>query len=272
MEKKRENRAGRKRWLLIMDAVLLLALLFALWQLVATLVSYRRAQEKYDAIAEQAVRTAAPQPTAAAPGAEETPQPTEKPSEVPILVDFETLRQQNGDIVAWLYSADTPINYPVVQTDNNQYYLTHDFDRKKDAGGTLFFDSRNDVAAPDRNLILYGHRMKDDSMFGTLPDYAEASYWEEHPVMYLITEQQSYRVEIFACRTVSADKMQYFATGFESEAAYASYLTKAIGQSYWKAPFAADASYATLTLVTCSVYANADNPRVLVHGRLVPVD
>ena len=69
MEKKRENRAGRKRWLLIMDAVLLLALLFALWQLVATLVSYRRAQEKYDAIAEQAVRTAAPQPTAAAPGA-----------------------------------------------------------------------------------------------------------------------------------------------------------------------------------------------------------
>ena len=58
MEKKRENRAGRKRWLLIMDAVLLLALLFALWQLIATLVDYRRAQEKYDAIAEQAVRTA----------------------------------------------------------------------------------------------------------------------------------------------------------------------------------------------------------------------
>lgn len=270
MDKKRTNRSGRKRWLLLIDAVLLVALLFALWQLVATIVDYRRAAKKYDAIAEQAVQTAAPQPTAAA--ASETPQPTEKPSEVPIQVDFETLRQENREAVAWLYAADTPINYPVVQTDDNSYYLSHGFDREKDAGGALFFDYRNHIDAPDQNLILYGHRMKDDSMFGSLPEYAEASYREAHPVMYLITEQQSYRVEVFACRTVRADNLQYFETAFDGNEAYAAYLTKAMGQSYWQAPFGADTAYATLTLVTCSTYAHEDDPRLLVHGRLIPVD
>lgn len=270
MEKKRTNRSSRKRWLLLIDAVLLIALLFALWRLVATLADYRRAADKYDALAEQAVRTAQPQPTL--PAAAEAPQPTQKPSETPIEVDFDTLRQENREAVAWLYAADTPINYPVVQTDDNSYYLSHGFDREEDAGGALFFDSRCDVDAPGRNLIIYGHRMKDDSMFGTLPEYAEASYREAHPVMYLITERQSYRVEVFACRTVRADRLQYFETVFDGDAAYAAYLTKAMGQSYWQSPFGADTAYATLTLVTCSTYAHENDPRLLVHGRLIPVD
>lgn len=266
-----ERTRGRKprRWgLLLLDALLLGALVWALVRLVATLTDYRRAAEKYEQIADAAVQTVVPAPAG-------TPEPgadaTQPPCEVPIRVDFAVLRAENPDAVAWLYCADTPINYPVVQCNDNSYYLTHAFDRSEDAGGTLFFDSRNSLSPPDRNLLLYGHRMKDDSMFGSIVGYTEQVYREAHPVLYLITETQSYRVEVFSCRTVSADSLHYFETTFADDAAYGQYLSRAIGQSYWPAPFGIDYGYATLTLVTCSTYAHDDNPRILVHGRLIPV-
>ena len=92
---------------------------------------------------------------------------------MPITVDFDVLRAQNPDVVGWLYCADTPVNYPIVQGGDNDFYLDHAFDGSEDAGGTLFFDCRNRLSPLDQNLLLYGHRMKDDSMFGSVIGYTE---------------------------------------------------------------------------------------------------
>lgn len=250
----------------IITGLLLIVLLFSLYKLIRLLVDYRENAERNARVAEISLQSPSPPPSFL-PAAQETP----PPSEIPITVDWDALREINKDAVAWLYSEGTPINYPVVQAKDNDYYLTRGADGKKSTAGALFFDCRNNVAAPDANLIVYGHRMKDDSMFGTIPDYAERRYYEQHPIMYLLTEAQCYRVEIFACRTVRSD-MKYFETSFESEAKYRSYLAKAMSQSYWATDITIDAIDTAITLVTCSTYAHADDPRLLVHGRLVPVE
>ena len=247
-------------------AILLSAvLLFSVYSLVRILKGYYESRQKYDALSSAVVATVSPAPSAT-PRAEATP----VPPEVPITVDWDALRQTNADVVAWLYCADTPVNYPIVQAQDNEYYLTRGFDRKKSAGGALFLDCRNNILAQDENFIVYGHRMKDDSMFGTLPKYAEEDYFTLHPTMYLLTPQQNYRVELFACRTVHSEE-KYFETCFESKTAFQRYLNKAVEQSYWQPDATPGTDNPTLTLVTCSTYENANNPRLLLHGVLVPI-
>lgn len=268
LDKKRKKQL--KRALRIISGLLFVVLLFSLYQLIRILADYRENAKRNALIAQASLQSPAPLPSSppsSLPEVQETP----LPSEIPITVDWNALRAINPDAVAWLYSEGTPINYPVVQASDNDYYLTRGADGRESTAGALFFDCRNDVAAPDANLIVYGHRMKDDSMFGTVPDYANWSHYEQHPIMYLLTEAQCYRVEIFACRTVRSD-LKYFETTFASEAKYQSYITKAISQSYWTTEMTVDAIESIITLVTCSRYTHADDPRLLVHGRLVPVE
>lgn len=274
MERRKAGKRKRiKRWLLLIDFVLLCVLIYALVRLVLTLVDYRRSARRYDELAGLVVSTSEPAEAPAAPTAPgETAGPMDAPSEVPIQVDFAALQAENPDAVAWLYSADTPINYPVMLAADNSYYLYRAFDGSDDNAGTLFFDYRNSRSLTDRHLIIYGHRMKDKSMFGSIVGYTKESYREEHPVLYLLTEEQNYRVEVFACRTVTANDLTNFEVWFADEAAYIRYLAGAVSDSYWQPPFPIERGYATLTLVTCSVYEHDDNPRILVHGRLVPVD
>lgn len=253
----------RAVWLAVF--LLSAALLFSVYQLVRILKSYRESAESYRQISEIAISTVSPVPSAS-PQA----QATTAPSEVPIAVDWDALKKVNGEVVAWLYCENTPISYPVVQATDNEYYLTHGFDRKKSESGALFLDCRNNIAALDENFIIYGHRMKDDSMFGSVPQYAEQSYYGEHPTMYLLTPNQNYRVELFACRTVHSED-KYFETCFENKNAFQRYLNKAVEQSYWQSDTVVSTDYPSLTLVTCSTYANADSPRLLVQGVLVPI-
>ena len=106
------------------------------------------------------------------PAAEENPEETQPFREAaPIQVDFEALRQQNPDIIAWIYSTDTPINYPVVQSEDNSYYLRRLIDGTRNTAGTIFADFRNAPDFSDRNTLVYGHNMKNNPMFGTLSEY-----------------------------------------------------------------------------------------------------
>jgi len=240
-------------------------LLFSGYKFVRILKSYYESAESYRAVADSALTTVSPAPSVS-PDAEKAV----ASSEIPIIVDWDQLKKTNDDVVAWLYCADTPINYPVVQAKDNEYYLTRGFDHTKSESGALFLDCRNNIAASDENFIIYGHRMKDDSMFGTIPQYAEESYYKKHPTMYLLTPKQNYRVELFACRTVHSEG-KYFETSFENKEVFRRYLNKAVEQSYWQADLSAGTDTPSLTLATCSTYANADNPRLLVHGYLVPI-
>ena len=101
-------------------------------------------------------------------------------------VDFDALSEINPDIVAWIYIEDTEINYPVVQGTDNQYYLKRLFNGKWNGSGCIFLDSRNSPDLSDRHSIIYGHHMKNGTMFSGLTEYKKQGFYEGHPVVLLM--------------------------------------------------------------------------------------
>lgn len=113
-------------------------------------------------------------------------------------VDFEGLQEKNKDVVAWLYIEDTAINYPIVQGKDNHYYLRRLLDGTYNIAGSIFMDCRNSADLNDLNTIIYGHNLNNGEMFGNLVNYARQEYYEEHPVMHLLTPEREYIVEMIA--------------------------------------------------------------------------
>lgn len=89
-------------------------------------------------------------------------------------INFDILKSKNKDIVAWIYSEGTQINYPIVQSKDNDYYLRRLLDGTYNQGGTIFMDYRNNKNFEDYNTIIYGHNMKNNTMFGTLINYKKS--------------------------------------------------------------------------------------------------
>jgi len=133
----------------------------------------------------------------------------EKEIKAPLEVDFEALKQKNKDIIGWIYLENTPITFPVVQSNNNDYYLRRLLDGTYNTAGTIFMDYRNDSKMGDWNTIIYGHNMKNGTMFATLKNFKEQSYYDEHKTMYYLTESKNYKVELVAGYTESDDAIIY---------------------------------------------------------------
>lgn len=115
---------------------------------------------------------------------------------LPISIDFSKLREENKDIVAWIYSEGTPINYPIVHTNNNSYYLSRMVNKDYNKAGTIFMDYRNNADFLDDNTIIYGHNMKSNMMFGTITNYTNQDYYENHKEMYLLTQNKNFKIEL----------------------------------------------------------------------------
>lgn len=116
-----------------------------------------------------------------------------------ILPEYRKMYKTNSDLVGWIVIDGTDVNYPVVQSKVNQeYYLNHDFDGEEDDAGSIFADARNDVFKPDDNVIIYGHNMKNGSMFGTLQYYLKKDYYNKHKTISFDTLYKRRTYEIIA--------------------------------------------------------------------------
>ena len=142
--------------------------------------------------------SATPAPSASpTPTPSPTPEPTPTPEVAPIKVDFDKLKKENKDVIGWLYCEDTKVNYAIVWREgDNEYYLDHLFNGEQNEKGTVFADKRNKTPFEEWNTVLYGHNMKDDSMFGIIDEYGQQEFYDEHPIMYIITPEKDYKVEI----------------------------------------------------------------------------
>ena len=176
-------------------------------------------------------------------------------------VDFASLKKTCKDVVAWIYCEGTPINYPIVQGGDNDYYLYRLLDGRSNKNGTLFMDCRNHGDFSDMNTIIYGHNMKNGSMFGILPDYMDQEFYEEHPVWYLLTEEKSYRIELVGGYVTPAESETY---GFPTDAAGREALfQKAARSSSFKSGVQLEENDRLITMSTC-VYDYDDARYVLV--------
>lgn len=99
----------------------------------------------------------------------------------PVLKKYEKLYQKNRKLVGWLKIEGCDIDYPVMQTSNNEYYLDHNYNQDYDKNGSLFLDKDCTPAFPNDNMIIYGHHMKSGKMFGKLNNYSKQDFWEKHP-------------------------------------------------------------------------------------------
>ena len=108
-----------------------------------------------------------------------------------ILPEYEKIHQKNQKLIGWVKIDDTIIDYPVMQTVNNEYYLDHNFNQEEDRNGCIFMDYQCDVIKGCDNIILYGHHMKSGKMFGTLNKYSSQSYYEDHHTIQYDTRYET---------------------------------------------------------------------------------
>lgn len=183
---------------------------------------------------------------------------TEEDTTVPdILPEYEKVHQKNQKLIGWVKIDDTIIDYPVMQTINNEYYLDHNFNQEEDRNGCIFMDYQCDVVKECDNIILYGHHMKSGKMFGTLNKYSSESYFEEHPVIQFDTiyEKGKYQVMyVFRSKVYSEEDVTFKYYQFinaASEMEFNSYLNEMAALSLYDTGVTAAYGDKLLTLSTC---------------------
>ena len=193
-------------------------------------------------------------------------------SDVRYSVDFGYLQGINEDVQAWLVQDGTPINYPVVQGKNNDYYLDKLFNKKPNKDGSIFLDSGSSPYFIDANTYIYGHHTKTDSMFSTLANYREQSYYEVHPQMVLLTPYGDYCVDLFAARVSAvADESVWRVKQFTRKAEFNEYLAGLNAESLFTGHADAMPEWGDQLLVLITCTNDEHGMRYAVYGRMRPI-
>lgn len=180
-------------------------------------------------------------------------------------MDFAALREVNSDVLGWILIPNTVISYPLVQGDDNQYYLKHTWKKWTSAVGAIFLEYQNSPDFSDFNTIIYGHRMNNGSMFASLKNYKKQSYWAAHPYVYITDDNGSHKYEIFAAYEVSTAGTTY-QIGFSGDASKQAFLDYCLGQSVIDTGITPTVHDKILTLSTCT--GNGHATRWVVQARL----
>ena len=181
----------------------------------------------------------------------------------PISVEFQQLREVNKDIVGWIYMEAIPaISYPIVLGEDNTYYLKHTVEGKRNSSASIFMDYRNRGDFTDINTIVYGHNMKNQSMFGRLKQYKKAETVAASPYFWILTPEGSYRYEIFSVREVSERDDVYALYKYDVDG-FKTYLETTQAASVVPFAHTFDGTEKIVTLSTCTTNSSR---RCVVQG------
>lgn len=253
-EKKRYHRGRRrkKKGGVISTIILVVALIvfcFSAFQLFQIFSGYYKGQKEYDQVRELAV----------------TGDDKEDARE-DFRVDFNELMNMNPDTVGWIrfYPEPSQINYPLVQTDNNDVYLSKTFSANDNTVGAIFVNCYNHADFNDKNTIIYGHRMKDSSMFHNLEEYQDESFWKDNQYFYIYTpDGREITYHIYSAGIVK-DTSDTYLTEFATDEEYESFLESTKIAAAYDTGVEVTADDVIVTLSTCTEESN-DN-RMVVRG------
>lgn len=180
-------------------------------------------------------------------------------------VSFQNLYNENNDYLFWLYIPKTKIDYPVMMSRDNKDYLHSSFYKEKLYAGTLFIDALSSKRENQDNLIIYGHNMKDGSMFGTLKKWRSEKYFNEHKFIEIYTETEKRVYLIFAVREVSSnmDLLHYKLDGFTNE----EYIQDARNNNIHFREF--EDQYKNNQIMTLSTCMSNDAKRLIINAVLL---
>ena len=194
----------------------------------------------------------------------ETETATEEQSEV-IPVKFEELQAVNPDVYAWITVPGTDIDYPILQhASDNSYYLMHNIDGSYGYPGCIYTENMNSKDFTDNNTVIYGHNMKNLSMFGKLKHYnRDENYYDSHQYFQILVDGKKYRYQIFSYETVSDDSDEY-TVGFEPDETFGKFVQRMAASSMKDTGIVPTKDDKVVTLSTCST--SGETYRFVVHG------
>ena len=189
-------------------------------------------------------------------------------TQIPVYeLDFEKLFEINRSTVGWIKVPNTTIDYPVAQSSDNSFYLTHSFDKSWNSAGWIFADYRNKFDGTDKNIIIYGHNRMDSSMFATLSN-TQKSEWYNNPTNKYITfttPEKTYVYEVFSVYTIKSETY-YLSTDFANDNAYLEFLNTIKKRSIHDFGVTLFSFDSILTLSTCDATGKS---RVILHAKQI---
>ena len=182
-------------------------------------------------------------------------------------VNFEELKQTNSDTIAWIKVNGTNIEYPIVKTINNDYYMTHTFDKSYNSAGWVFMDYENRFDGTDNNMVIYAHNRKDGTLFGTLKNILTEEWQsnEENFTIPFITENEKAEYQVFSVYRIENEDY-YITTNFGTNNEYQKFIDKIKSRSVKDFEIDVTTEDSILTLSTC---ADNNKYRVVLHAKKI---
>lgn len=239
-QKKKKKRGGNPLWTIVFVAALAV-FCFSAYKLIGIYLDYKTGTEEYKDLQQYTTEitktpeTPAPTKTADAsaesePAATPEPETPDYPTEPPLAVDFDALKAINPDVKGWLYIEALDISYPVVQGPDNDAYLHTTYEGTSNFAGSIFLDYQNQGDFSDGNTIVYGHNMKNLSMFGKLKQMKEQEKYKDSVYFWMLTPESNDVYQIFSAFYTEADSDVYTMYSGGGEA-FAQYLANMAARS-----------------------------------------
>lgn len=175
-----------------------------------------------------------------------------------------SLSELNPDFKLWIKVDKTNIDYPVVQTTNNDYYLKYDFYNKPSDSGCIFMDHRDNPKS--QNIILYGHNMRNKTMFNNLLKFKDQDFFDKNNKIRVFKDNKEYIYEVFSVYTTDS-KYDYLITNFNNPNEFKNYINNIKNKSLFKSNIKVNSNDKIITLSTCSY--EFDDARTVVHAKLL---
>ncbi len=186
-----------------------------------------------------------------------------------IDVDFQKLKLINSSTVGWIKVNGTNINYPFVQNDDNEYYLTHSFDKSYNQAGWVFLDYRNNIKTIDKNTVIYAHGRLDKTMFGSLKNIVKSNWYEsfENHVIKISDEYQNTLWQVFSVYIIDTTN-DYIQVSFKDNMEFKNFSETLIERSIYDFSTTINENDKIVTLSTCY---NKDK-KVVMHAKLIKIE
>lgn len=252
-----KQKKSKKRWIYNIAILFFLGvMIFSLWNLIPLLIQDHRDNETQKEMVQMVEKK------------------QEDDKTVALEPDWKKLQESNPDIIGWIYVPDTVINYPIVQSKDNSYYLNHSSLKDVNTIGAIFLDFNASSDLSDFHSIIYGHSVINSSaMFSQIKEFCDEDFFKEHPYLYLLTPEQNYRCDIVALTKTTSESFLYQIgfSGTEDQEAFLERMMSEASLSRETDDLSADDSIVTLS--TCDIaYGLDSDKRILLHARLVPWD
>ena len=238
---------------IFIDALLVCVTIFCVFNIYNKAVEYKKSDNVYETINESVNDTASKK---------------EDSNSNSVLSKYNKLIADNEDYRCWLKMDNTKIDYPVVQSNDNSYYLDRDFNKNYLAAGSIFMDFRNDFDS-DKSVVIYGHNMRNNTMFGELDNFKRESFFKENNKFKIEYKDKTYTYEVFSVYIGDASE-NFVEVSFDSDEEYIDYLNRIKSKSLFKSDIEVSNKDIIVTLYTCSY--EFDGARTVVNGKLISVE